>query len=99
MQNYPFGLCYRCPMVWRLWPVLVLLTASAAWPQPPNQSERTVEIVLAESEHPARVVGRAMHTGFLVDQLLIPETSYVGRFPFSRLNPSQQNALEDTRPG
>ncbi len=95
-------------MAWRLWPVAFLLAASAAWTQPLRQavppeagqhSERTVEIVLAESEHQARVVGRAMRTGFLVDQLLIPETSYVGRFPFSRLNPSQQNALKDARPG
>ncbi len=58
-----------------------------------------VEIVLADTEHQARVVGRAMYTGFLVDQLLIPETSYIGRFPFSRLNPSQQQALQGARPG
>ncbi len=94
-------------MAWRLWPWVLLLAASSAWPQPPRGAagagpaspERTVEIVLAESEHQARVAGRAMHTGFLLDQLLIPETSYVGRFPFSRLNPSQQNALKDARPG
>ncbi len=68
-------------------------------PEAGQRKERTVEIVLAESERQARVAGRAMRAGFLVDQLLIPETSYVGRFPFSRLNPSQQAALADARPG
>ena len=86
-------------MAWRLWPVVLLLAAPPAWPQLLSQPERMVEIVLAETEHQARVAGRAMHTGFLLDQLLIPETSYVGRFPFSRLNSSQQQALKDARPG
>ena len=85
-------------MAWRLWPLAFLLVAPSAWSQA-LRDERTVEIVLAETEHQARVAGRAMHTGFLLDQLLIPETSYVGRFPFSRLNPSQQQALKDARPG
>ena len=90
-------------MVWRRggspgWPIIFLLAVFAGWPAWAD-GERTVEIVLAESEHQARVGGRAMHSGFLVDQLLIPETTYVGRFPFSRLNPSQQSALEGARPG
>jgi len=80
-----------------MWPVLLLL--AAGWTQPTAADERRVELVLTENEHQAKVVGRAMRTGFFVDQLLIPETSYVGRFPFSRLNPSQQDALADARPG
>ncbi len=82
-----------------IWPAVLLLAGFPAWPQPLPAPERTVEIVLAESEHQARVVGRAMHTGFFLDQLLIPGTSYVGRFPFSRLGPSQQQALAGARPG
>ncbi len=85
-------------MARRLWPVVLLLAAAPAWPQL-LEAERTVELVLAESESQARVVGRAMRTGFLIDQLLIPETSYIGRFPWSRLSPSQQDALRDARPG
>ncbi len=60
---------------------------------------RTVELVLSDSEHQAAVVGRAMAADFLVEQLLIPGTRYIGRRPWSELPPSLQNALEDARPG
>ena len=86
-------------MARRLGPMVLLFAAVRAWTQPLPEVERTVELVLAESERQARVVGRAMRTGFFVDQLLIPDTSYVGRFPWSRLNPSQRNALKEARPG
>ncbi len=89
--------CARVPS--GLWLAALLLHAAAAWPQTLANNERTVELVLTESEHQARVVGRAMRTGFFIDQLLIPETSYIGRFPWSRLNSSQQSALADARPG
>jgi len=69
------------------------------WTQPVSGAERMVELVLAESESQARVVSRAMRTGFLVDQLLIPETSFVGRLAWSDLVPSVQNALRDAQPG
>ena len=61
--------------------------------------ERTVELVFVDTEHQARVVGRAMRTGFLIDQLLIPETSYIGRFAWPDLNPVVQGALREARPG
>jgi hypothetical protein len=62
-------------------------------------TERKVELVLAHSEHQARVVERVMRTGFFVDQLRIPQTSYLGRIPWAEVNPSVQSALQDARPG
>ena len=58
-----------------------------------------VELVIADSEHQARVVGRAMRSGFFIDQLLIPETSYVGRIPWSEVIPSVQSSLAKAQPG
>ncbi len=58
-----------------------------------------VELVLAESAHQAKVVARAMWTDFFVDQLLIPETSYLGKIAWSKLKPSMRSALQDARPG
>jgi hypothetical protein len=78
--------------------VVFLLAASPAWPQPIGVAERTVELVLAHSEHQARVVERAMRTGFFVDQLRIPQTSYLGRFPWAEVNPSVQKSLQAARP-
>ncbi|MDH3745891.1 MAG: CRTAC1 family protein [Acidobacteriota bacterium] len=61
---------------------------------------RTVELVLARSERQARVVERAMRTGFFIDQLLIPQASYIGRFAWSELdNLTVKRALENARPG
>ena len=82
-----------------IWPGVLFLAASAGWSQLLPAEERTVELVLAGSEHQAKVVVRAMETGFLVDQLLIPQTRYIGRLPWSRVNPSLQTALEEARPG
>ena len=79
---------------------ILLLGASSGWPQPmPDgegtpSAERTVELVLTGAERQARVVGRAMRTGFLVDQLLIPDTSYLGRLPWPEVVPSVRRALE-----
>ncbi len=83
---------------------IVLLVAFAGWvpihaAERTLDAERTVELVLAKSEHQAQVVARAMRTGFFIDQLLIPETSYVGRFGWSELNPSLKTVLEDAQPG
>ncbi len=86
-------------MARRLWAVVLLLAASAGWPQPVPGGEPIVELVFADTEHQARVVGRAMRTGFLIDQLLIPETSYVDRIPFSELGAGLQGALEGALPG
>ncbi len=82
-----------------LWAVVLFLAASSAWPQPIPDAERTVELVSAESERQARVVERAMRTGFFVDLLLIPETSYFGRVAWAKLNPNLRNTLRDARPG
>lgn len=61
--------------------------------------ERTVELVLAGSEHQAQVVERAMGTGFLIEQLLIPETSYLGKVPWAGLSPNLQEVLRGSPPG
>ena len=66
---------------------------------PPDESDKTVELVLAESEQQAQVVGRAMRTGFLIDQLLIPGTSYIGRMQWKELNSHLQTVLHDTPAG
>ena len=101
-------------MARRLWTLGFFLLASIGWsPQAsgeapsgerpsgerPSGEERTVELVLAETEHQARVVGRAMWTGFFVDQLLIPGTSYLGKVEWSKLQPGMRSALQDARPG
>ncbi len=85
-------------MARRMLAVVLLSAACAALPQP-LAAERTVELVFADTEHQARVVGRAMRTGFFIDQLLIPETAYVGRFGWAELNPGVRSALVDARPG
>ena len=77
---------------------MLLAAALPARPQPAAGAERTVEMVFADSEHQARVVGRAMQTGFLIDQLLIPDTTYYGRIPWSELNPSLRSVLETAAP-
>ena len=79
--------------------VAQLLVLASAWIPSVEGGERTVEVVLAEDEHQARVVGRAMRAGFLVDQLLIPETAYVGRIPWPELAEGVQSALAQARPG
>jgi hypothetical protein len=79
--------------------VVVLLAAFPAMPQETRAAERTVELVATTSERQARVVERAMRTGFLIDQLLIPATSYLGRVPFSELDLSLKNALGSALPG
>ncbi len=76
-----------------------LLGVSSGWAQPALAPERTVEMVFADTEHAAKVVGRAMRTGFLIDQLLIPDTTYFGRVPWSELNPGLKGALESASPG
>jgi hypothetical protein len=58
-----------------------------------------VELVLATSESQARVVARLMQAGFFVDQLLIPETSYVGRHLWSQLNPGVRSTVAGAEPG
>ena len=85
--------------VWRLCTTGILLTVFCGQPQPILGAEPLVELVLADSEHQARVVGRAMRTGFFIDQLLIPETSYVGRIPWSELAEGVKGALEEAQPG
>jgi len=89
----------RMSLVSRLLAVALLLVAVPTWPQPAAGAERTVELVLATSESQARVVGRLMETGFFVDQLLIPETSYIGRHSWSQLNPGVRSTLADAEPG
>jgi hypothetical protein len=79
--------------------LVLLLAAAPGWAQPLRSVERTVELVLADSERQARVVGRAMQTGFFIDQLLIPGTSYVGRFGWAELNPGVKGALASAKPG
>jgi hypothetical protein len=86
-------------MIQRVWALALLLAATTGVPQPIRAEERTVELVLAGSERQARVVGRAMRTGFLIDQLLIPGTSYVGRISWSEVNPSVRSALEGAPTG
>ncbi len=80
-------------------PLALLLVVALSWPSPAGASEPTVELVLAETEHQARVVGRAMRAGFLVDQLLIPETTYVGRIPWLELSDSIKSVLDKNRIG
>jgi hypothetical protein len=86
-------------MARRLWPAVLLLAVTFGWPPAAAGAERTVEMVFADTERQAQVVGRAMRTGFLIDQLLIPETDYYGRVPWSELSPGLESALESARPG
>ena len=86
-------------MARRLWALVLVLAASFGWPQPIRGAERTVELVFADTQNQAQVVGRAMRTGFFIDQLLIPGTSYVGRFGWAELSPGVRSALVDARPG
>jgi hypothetical protein len=79
--------------------VLLLLCAPGAWPQLAPIAERTVELALAGSENQARVMARAMDAGFLIDQLLIPQTQYIGRVGWSQIEPNLQKALEGAEPG
>ena len=79
--------------------IVLFLAVCSGWPAPIRAEERTVELVLTGSERAARVVGRAMRTGFLIDQLLIPDTSYIGRLPWSEVNPSVRSALEGAAAG
>ncbi len=58
-----------------------------------------VELSVATSERAARVVARAMRSGFFVDQLLIPDTHYMGRHAWSTLNPGMQRTLAEATPG
>ncbi len=91
------------PLTNWLWLVLLLVLFPPLSAQPTVTPERspelTVELVLVESENQARVVDRAMRTGFFIDQLLIPETSYVGRIPWTQLSPGLRDLLENAPHG
>ncbi|MEM6796921.1 MAG: VCBS repeat-containing protein, partial [Acidobacteriota bacterium] len=69
------------------------------WAAADGAADPVVELVLAENERQAKVAARAMWTGFFVEQLLIPETRYMGRVPWRELPPGLRAALEDARPG
>ena len=71
-----------------LWLGLTMLWAGLSLDQDPSAqrsgpAEKVVELLVSRSEHQAKVAARAMWSGFFVDMLIIPETTYFGRRPLS----------------
>ena len=93
------GLTSKSAYGFRLGALLLVLAVLSAWPLPVRGAERLVELVLADNEHQARVAGRTMAAGYFIDQLLIPDTSYIGLVAWPELSPDMRAALETAQPG